>query len=82
MLIRIFKYIWLLPLVALYVIWCVKAIKGLKVLIRMYKDGWKIWFLIMNDDEVSPFACWVFFHGFAVCVVSFLYWLGCIGGML
>ena len=82
MMMIIFEWVWVLPLVALYIWWCVKAVLGVKQLIRMYNKGWSLSFILNHDDEVMPFVAWVVVHTFVVSVISFAYWLGILGGTL
>ena len=59
MFLTIFKYLWILPLAFVYIVWTVLAIKALRLFLndrKKYKD------LSFWDDDYAAFYSWVIVH--------------------
>ena len=72
MLSTIFKYLWLVPLVILYIIWTIKAVKAL---IRLIVDRRKYGKVSYLSDDYSALFVWVIVHMILMFVASFVYFI-------
>ena len=73
MLSTIFKYLWLVPLAILYIIWTIKAVKALirYVIDRKNHKDISFW----SDHSYAALAIWIFIHMLLMFSASLTYFL-------
>ena len=72
MLSTIFKYLWLVPLIVIYIIWTIKAVKAL---IRFLIDRKKHKDVSFWANDYATLSIWIFVHTILMFVASFTYFI-------
>lgn len=71
MLLTIFKYLWLLPLSIVYIVWTIKAVKAL---VRFIIDR-KKYKVLLWDDNYEALFIWIAVHIVLLFSTSLVYFL-------